>query len=222
MWTPDIGHASLAAPRRGAASAEIPMRLGFWRFVIPALALTGALAACESPPPRPTFPDIRFSSERPIRLAVSGVDVQSNFRPSFQAPHVEHLFPVPPARAIENWAHDRLAAGGGNARARFVIEDASVIEVELKKKEGGITGAFTKEPAQRYDATVAVTLQIIDDHGVPVRTVSVKASRSQSVLEGITPNDRDKTWYDMTTALMADFNQQMSQEISDHFGGYFQ
>ncbi|MGO8915365.1 MAG: hypothetical protein ACLQJR_05605 [Stellaceae bacterium] len=198
------------------------MRLSSLRFIILALALTGTLAACESPPPRPTFPDIRFTGEPPIRLAVAGVDVQSNFKPSFLAPHVEHLFPVPPARAMENWAHDRLVAGGGSARARFVIEDASVVEVELKKKEEGITGAFTKEPAQRYDAKVAATLQILDDRGMPVRTVSVKASRSQSVLEGITPNDREKTWYELTTALMADFDQQMSQEISAHFGGYFQ
>ncbi len=198
------------------------MRLSSLRFVVLALALAGTLAACESPPARPTFPDIRFTGEPPIRLAVGGVDVQNNVKPSFQPPHVEHLFPVPPARAMENWAHDRLVAAGGGARARFVIDDASVVEVELKKKEEGISGAFTTEPAQRYDANVAATLQIIDDHGMVVRTVSVKASRSQSVLEGITPNDREKTWYALTTALMADFDQQMSQEISAHFGGYFQ
>ena len=75
---------------------------------------------------------------------------------------------------------------------------------------------------ERYDATVAATLQIVDDHGLPVRTVSVKATRSQSVLEGITPNDREKTWYELTRGLMTDFDQQMSREVSAHFGGYFQ
>ncbi len=198
------------------------MRLGFVRFILVTLALTGALAGCESPPPRPTFADIRFTGEPPIRLAVGAVDVQSDFKPSFQSPHVEHLFPVPPQRALENWAHDRLQAAGGGARARFVIRDASVVEVDLKKKDEGLTGAFTDQPAQRYDATVAATLEIVDDHGMAVRTVSVKASRSQSVLESITPNDREKTWYEMTKALMADFDQQMSHEISAHFGGYFQ
>jgi hypothetical protein len=197
------------------------MRPGFLRLMIVAVALTGLLQGCDTPPPRPSFPDIRFNTVPPIGLAVSGVDVQSEFKASFQPPHVEHLFQVAPARAMENWARDRLAAGGGVGRARFVIRDASVVEVELKKKEEGITGAFTKEPAQRYDAVVAATLEILDERGFAVRTATVKATRSQSVLEGITPNDREKTWYELTKGLMADFDQQMSAEVSAHFGGYF-
>jgi hypothetical protein len=198
------------------------MRQSSWRFLIVALGMASLLVGCDSAPPRPTFADIRFTDAPPIRLAVAGIDVVSEFKSSFQSPHVEHLFPVPPARAMENWAHDRLAAAARSARARFVIQDASVVEVELKKKEEGITGALTKEPAQRYDATVQATLSILDDRGTMVRTVTVKASRSQTVLEGITPNDREKTWYDMIKALMADFDQQMGIEISAHFGGYFQ
>jgi hypothetical protein len=186
------------------------------------LALLGSVTACESPPPRPTYPDIRFTGQPPIRLAVSAIDVRDDFKPSFQAPHVEHLFPVPPERALENWARDRLVAAGGTARARFVIRDASVVETELKKKDEGISGAFTKEAAQRYDGRVEATLDIIDEHGVPIRTISVEAERSQSVLEGITPNDRDQTWYDMTKALTADFDHKMSAEVGARFGGYFQ
>lgn len=198
------------------------MRLGLSRLPVIAFGLCAVLAACTSPPPAPTFPDIHFAGSPPIRLAVSNVAVQSDFRPSYQPPHVEHLFPVPPQHALENWAHDRLVAAGGNATARFVIEDASVVEVQLKPKSEGISSAFTREPAQRYDATVAARLDIVDEHGLPVRTVEVKVTRSQSVLQGITPNDRDKTWYEMTKGLMADFDQQMSAQISAHFGGYFQ
>ncbi|HWI25850.1 MAG TPA: hypothetical protein VN668_02700 [Stellaceae bacterium] len=198
------------------------MRLGSFKFVLALVALAGALSSCTSPPPAPTFPDIHFTGEAPIKLAVSNVAVQSDFRPSYQAPHVEHLFPVPPEHAMENWARDRLVAAGGNATARFVIEDASVVEVQLKKTSEGITGAFTKEPAQRYDATLAARLDILDMQGMPVRSVEVKVTRSQSVLEGITPNDREKAWYAMTQGLMHDFDQQMSAQISAHFGGYFQ
>jgi len=191
------------------------------RLLSPIVAIL-MLAACESAPPRPNFPDIHITGAPPIRLAVGGIDIRNDFKPSFQNPHVEHLFPIPPVHAMENWAHDRLVAAGGNARAVFTISDASVTETELKKKEEGITGAFTKEPAQRYDATLEVTLSIVDERGMPVRTVNVKAFRSQTVLEGITPNDREQAWYDLTKTLMNDFDRQMSAEISAHFGGYFQ
>lgn len=193
------------------------------RLKIVAISLLAGLAACDTSPPRPTYPDIRFISEAPIRLAVSTIDVRSEYKPTFQSPHVEHLFPVPPAQAAENWARDRLKAGGSGAvSARFTIQDASVIETELKKKSEGISGAFKKEPTERYDATLRAALEIVDAHGLALRTVTVKVVRSQSVLEGITPNERDQTWYDMTKALMADFDQQMSAEISANLGGYFQ
>jgi hypothetical protein len=191
------------------------------RTLAAALALAGMLVACDSAPPKPTYPDIRFTTEPSIRLAVSAVDIRSDFKPTFRAPNVEHLFPVPPSRAAENWAHDRLAAGGGTQHARFTIQDASVKETELPKKTG-ITATFTKEPAEQYDATLACMLEIVDDRGLPLRSVQVKVTRSRTVLEGITPNDRDQAWYDMTKALMADFDQQMSNEISAHFGGFFQ
>ncbi len=197
------------------------MRTSSLRLLILAFSLVGTLSACDTPPPRPSYADIRFTNEPPIRLAVASIDIQSEFKPSFQSPDVEHLFPVPPGRALENWAHDRLQAAGGTARARFTIVNAKVIETELAKKKEGITGALTKEPAQQYDATVEAKLEIVDDHGVPVRSVDVAAARSQSVLEGITPNDRDQTWYDMTKALMTDFDKRMSSEASNNFGGYF-
>jgi hypothetical protein len=193
------------------------------RLKIVAIAVLAGLAACDTAPPRPTYPDIHFTNETPIRLAVSVVDVRNDYKPTFQSPHVEHLFPVPPAQAAENWAHDRLQAGGGAAvSARFTIQEASVIETQLPKKSEGISGAFKKEATERYDATLRAMLEIVDARGFALRTVTTKVVRSQSVLEGITPNERDQTWYDMTKALMADFDQQMSAEISANLGGYFQ
>jgi hypothetical protein len=187
-----------------------------------AIALLAGLAACNTAPPRPTYPDIRFTNAPPIRLAVSAVDLGSEYKPTFQSPHVEHLFPVPPAQAADNWARDRLQAGGGAARARFTIQDASVIETALPKKSEGISGAFKKEATERYDATLRAKLEILDARGFALRTVTVRVVRSQSVIEGITPNERDQTWYDMTKALMVDFDQQMGTEISANLGGYFQ
>jgi hypothetical protein len=188
------------------------------RFLVLVLACLG-LAACGSTPPHPTYPDIHFTGEPPLQLDVAAVDVRNDYQPPFRAPNVEHLFPVSPARALETWAHDRLKPVGQSGHAVFIIQKASVTEVDLKTK-GGITGALTTQPAQRYDAVIEATLNILDDHGLPVRTASVQVTRSQSVLQGITPNQRDQTWYDMTKAMMADFDRQMTAEIQKNFGYY--
>jgi predicted metal-dependent TIM-barrel fold hydrolase len=153
---------------------------------------------------------------------VAAIDVRNDYQPSFRAPHVEHLFPVPPTRALETWAHDRLKAVGSAGRARFTIKNAEVIEVELKKASEGIRGALTTEPAQRYDMALEASLDVLDEHGLPLRTVTVKAARSQTVLEGITPNQREETWYAMTKSMMADFDRQMETEIRNNFGPYLQ
>jgi hypothetical protein len=189
------------------------------RLLLATVLLT--LAACSSPPPRPTYPDIRFTGEPPIRLAVASVDIRDEYRPPFQPPNVDHLFPEPPMRAADDWARDRLKSTGLYGRAVFILRNASVIETELPKKSTGITGAFTTEPAQRYDLTLQATVQILDGQGLPVRTANVQTTRSQSVLEGITPNDRDRIWYEMTKAAMADFDKQMEAEIRNNFGIYY-
>src|SRR5262249_36973422 len=160
--------AACQSRRAFPADFEDPRAMNVLRLLSPIVAML-MLAACESAPPRPNFPDIHITEGAPIRLAVGGIDIRVGYKPSFQRPNVEPLYPIPPAHALENWAHDRLVAAGGNARAVFIISDASVTETELKKKEEGITGAFTKEPAQRYDATVEVTLSIVDERGVRVR-----------------------------------------------------
>ena len=76
------------------------------------------LVACETPATKPNFSDIRFTDEPLLRLDVAAVDIQDDFHPSFRAPNVEHLFPVSPEHAMENWARDRLQATGTLRRAR--------------------------------------------------------------------------------------------------------
>lgn len=182
--------------------------------------LLALLAGCAAPPPHPTYPELHFTAAPPIRLDVGGVDVRDDYQPPMHAPNVDHLFPVPPMRAAETWAHDRLQATGATGRAVFILRNASVIANELPTKQG-LTGTFTTQPAQRYDLTLQATVEIVDANGLPVRTANVTVTRSQSVLQGITPNQRDQAWYDMTTAAMADFDRQMETEIRNNFGMYY-
>ena len=185
------------------------------------LALIAALAGCDTPATRPVFPDIRFTDQPKLRLTVAAVDIQDEFHPTFQPPNVEHLFPVPPLRAAENWARDRLQAAGGTRRLRVRITDASVKETELPRTKG-LTGAFTTDQAQRYDATVEMSIDLLNERGFPERTISAKASRSQSVAEGITPNQRDEAWYALTKDLMAELDKELERQMRANFTFYLQ
>jgi hypothetical protein len=186
-----------------------------------ALVLLGVLAGCATPPPRPSFQDIRFTNERPLRIDAAAIEVIKEFRPSFKPPEVEHLFPIPPELAIENWVHDRLAAAGAGRRVLVHIIDASVREVVLPKTPG-LRGAFTTDQAERYDGTVEVRIDLVDERGFPERIVTAKASRSQSVPEGITSNQRDQAWYDMTRAMMSYLDQELERQIRANFTFYVQ
>jgi hypothetical protein len=178
-----------------------------------------ALAACAPASTRPTFQEIRFTDRPKLRLDVSAVDVERVFRPTLREPQVEHLFPVPPEVAAESWARDRLEPTnpGSPRRARVRILDANVRETALKKTEG-LRGAFTTDQAERYDATVEMSVEILGERGFPERTVSAKAQRSQTVKEGLTQNEREQIWYELTRQLMTDLDQQLEREMRANFG----
>lgn len=173
------------------------------------------LASCGPPPEAPAYPDIRFNNETPIELDASRIDISDQYQPSGN----EASFPVTPLQALQNWAHDRLKAGGQGNLALFTIINASATTKDLPVK-GGIGNAFTDQLSQEYAVSVDATLSILDAHGMPVRTIHVTASRSHSVLQSASANDRAKARYDLVKALMAAFDQQMGQQIRDNFGLY--
>ncbi|MBV9522986.1 MAG: hypothetical protein JO010_09345 [Alphaproteobacteria bacterium] len=200
---------------------EACMTRSLKHIAVTGLALLVLLAGCAAPPSRLAFPEIRFTQEPKLRLDVTAIDLQDDYHPTFHEPNVEHLFPVPPARAAENWVHDRLVAAGTTRRARVRITKASVIEVELPRTQG-ITGAFTTDQAQRYDAALEMSVDILSDRGFPERTASAQVARSQSVPEGITPNAREQVWYDMTKAMMIQIDQELETQMRAFFGSAIQ
>lgn len=176
-------------------------------------------AGCANPPPHPVYPEIRFSGT-PLQLDAEDVlAIEETYKPSFRDPNVEHLFPVPPVKALENWPRDRVRAAGSGTRnhVRFTIIEAGVRETPLEKTPG-LQGAFTREQSERYDGVVEGRLEIVDDRRFVSHSASARITRSQTVPEGITPNERERVWYDMTRAMMADFDKAMEQNVREHFG----
>lgn len=184
------------------------------RTALAMLIIVGALGACAKvPPPAPT--EISFSHLGAIRFDVSQVEIADEYEPPLKAPNVEHEFPVSPAAAARRWVEDRIRAVGDSGKARAIIREASVVEVPLEVK-GGLSGMFTKDQSERYDAKLVMEIELRSETGFTDGFVTATATRSQTVPEGITLNEREHVFYAITEKMMADLNSQLEKQINLH------
>lgn len=189
--------------------------------VVMALACALVLAACESKPPVQKLPEISFASKRPFSLDVGQLEIVPEYVSPGKRPNIEHMMPVSPENATVRWAQDRLRPVGRSGFARVVIKDAHVVEVPLKTDKG-FTGMFKQEQAERYDGNLDVAIQILDERHLPVADVVARASRTRTVPEGVSLNERDRVLYEISEALINDINSQMEQLIPTYLNRWVQ
>ncbi len=181
-----------------------------------------ALAACQTPPPAQAFPELTWAHAKPYVFNVAEIEIKSDFKPSFKAPHVEHLFPVALDAAAMRWAEDRLRAGGvpeRGGRVVFTIIEVDAVEVPLEMKEG-VEGYFTDEESEKYDVSIEVSLEVRNERGYRDGYVVAAAKRSQTVLEDITLDEREKVWFEMTESLMQELNLQLEANIKAYLEAF--
>jgi hypothetical protein len=184
------------------------------------LCLAG-LAGCALSVERPDFPELTWTHLPPITLDVAEIEIIDATQPTGASPHVEHLFPLPPAKAAERWARDRLRAGGANNRARFTIQRAEVTEVNLRQT-GGLSGLFTKDQSERYDADLVVLLEIRSDAGQRLGQVTAELRKSRTVAEDASLNEREAVWFAITDDLMKLLNTEMERTMPQFLGRWIQ
>jgi len=114
--------------------------------------------------------------------------------------------------ALRRWAADRLRLAGGENIARLTIVDASVIETRLAG-QGGLRGAFTNEQSERYQAKLKVRLEILEPNAISRGFAMAEVSRSVTIAEDASLNEREKVWFDLIEALMTDFNVEFEKNI---------
>jgi hypothetical protein len=177
------------------------------------------LAACEHKlPPKPA--ELNFAGP-PYTLNVSSIRMAEDYVPRKLPPHVEYLFDVPPAEAIQQWVKARLVATGQKGYLEVDIRDASVIRKDLPKKETGLAGLFTKEQTEEYDGKLDMTLKIYNGHKLlPVANVHVTAQRTQTLREDATAEDRKALYRQMTADLMNDLTAELDKNIRQYFANY--
>ncbi len=184
------------------------------------LILAGfSLAACAPPPPVRNLDRISYSERPPIRLDVREIEIQRSYQAPNAAPNVDHLFPVPPAAGAQLWAADRLKAAGPSRRARFIVREAPVIEVPLARS-GGLTGTFTVDQSERYEARLVAELQILAEDGRVEASVTVEVTHHRTVPEDLTLNERVEVWHEMTRSLLDEMDRQLEATIEEALYAY--
>ena len=178
-----------------------------------------ALSACQQAPPPPRFPPLSFRTGTPITLDVRSVDVRDEYNPPLRAPNVEHQFPETPATAVRQWAIDRLKPTGGANTAVLTLKKASAVEQALAT-ETGVTATFTKQQATKVTGTIEAVLAIRGADGRQVATTDARVSRSTTLPEEMSLNERDVALYNFNKDLLTSFDQQMTQNIEQYLGGY--
>ena len=182
-----------------------------------AALLSLGLGGCETPVQRQRLPELTFAHLSPFKLDVAHIEVISLYRPPLKAPNVEHLFPTPPLKAMKQWAKDRLRAVGRSGTAKLIITRASAVETALAVQTG-LKATFTKQQTQRYDLTVEARLEVSSPgrHG----TTTAHATRFSTVREDASINAREKIWFDLTEALVNDFDKAMEKNMRQYLGAW--
>ncbi|HYH18427.1 MAG TPA: hypothetical protein VD995_07385 [Azospirillum sp.] len=191
----------------------MPTRRSF--LLTAAAAVSLALAACQSTPPRVSTQPIGFTQFGPIVLNAAAIDVVDNHRPSGGGKHIEQTAPTPPAEAVRRWAAERLQAGGRQGAVRVTVRDASIIETQLPTTQG-VKGYFTNDQAQRYDGRLDVEIAgeaPIAGGGSFRGVTKATVTASATVAENVSLADREATLQELTRRMADQLNARLDAGI---------
>ena len=172
-----------------------------WRGAVTALLILGG---CDTAPPA-SFPPLSFADDAPITLSIARVEVEDAYEAPLQRPNVEHLAPIPPALGLKQWAEARLRGGGPTGSARFIIDEASIIETELPRTEG-LQAVIRIDQAERHAIRLVGRIVASDPMvGLESVVVTAVAERSMTLAENATLAEREQLWFDLLQGAIADF-----------------
>ena len=192
-----------------------------WRIVFSALTLSLLFLtlACETPVATQKLPKITFVHLQPFSIDVASIEIVNQFNSTLKSPHIEHRLPTSPATALVQWVKDRLKATGKVGKLRVFIEDASATETRLDL-DNSLKGQFTKQQSHLYKFSLRATILLTNASGIHLGSAKATATRSTTIREDISLNERQRVWFDLVDRLINDFNRQMEANLNQHLGGW--
>lgn len=153
-----------------------------------------------------------FANREPIVLDVANIEVESHYVAPQKAPNIDHELPLTPSDAVRLWASTRLKAGGTQGKARVIIKEASVREIDLDRTKG-LKGWFTKDQSQKYEGKLQVDIVVEGTSRGFSGSVSAAVARSTTVAEDVTLAQREKTIGDLVHDLAGDLDVELNKSI---------
>ena len=83
-----------------------------------------------------------------------------------------------------------------------------------------LEGLLTTEQSERYEGTLAVTVEIISDAGAPEGSAKASARRTITVPESASVVERERVWFALTEKLVLDLNGQLEKTLAQVFPQY--
>jgi hypothetical protein len=188
------------------------------RVAAPALLaflLVLPLAGCNSPPPPEAFPALSWSQYPPYKLAGDHVNIVNAYVQSGLNGHLDLTTPRTLLESADAWAQARIQPAGGAGWITFVVTDASVIEMPLEVKTG-LLHAFDNQSDKRYDAHVAVRVEIHNVSGAIEGEVTAEASSSRTASQDSDAREIQEAQYLVVQDAMLRLNQQLQTNIDAH------
>ena len=186
-----------------------------------ALALTAlVLASCQDAPAPSSAAPLNFGGKAPLRLNVAQINVTQTYQPPMAAPNVDHTMPTPPIMAVKQWAGQRFVAAGGQGSLEITIDDASVKETALPKKDG-LTGFFTDDQEARYDAHIAITIRLYDGvNTISVAEAKAEVTRMRTINEKANVAQREAMFNGMLQEMMLHLDSETEARIRQYFSRF--
>lgn len=184
------------------------------------LALTFLVAACENAPDGFVAAPLDFQNKQPISINVAEVRVNEAYQSPMRAPYIEQDFPLPPAAAVKIWTKQRLYATGTSGVLEVTINDASVKQENLPRTKG-VQGLFTEDQDARYTLSLNVSMRLFNGtDAMSSASGDVIITRSRTVSEKATVDDRMKVFDQMTKEAIATFDTQAQSRLKQYFAAY--
>jgi hypothetical protein len=205
------------APSLNIKKMEYPMS-SFFKIVVLTLIVT-CITSCSTPPSRPNFVPLRFTSVPPIGLNVSKISFVNEYPLPGYAPHIENELVLPLDNMIKLWSQDRLKMIGRDGSLRITIKEASAIETRYQK-DNSLTAKFKNSVSGEVAMKIVVTAEILDEDTSVLASVTSESDSSQTQLEDMTLSEREQMLYTMTVELLKRFDKKMEQSIRVNLGSW--